>query len=69
MLSFLPQFAGSESRRVASRFKIGGPKMTKAKRGLDGRHRDRSGRIEKKHGNARIGALRKEVRAAGSICF
>jgi hypothetical protein len=43
--------------------------MARAKGGLDGRHRDRSGRIEKKHDNARIGALRKEVRAADSICF
>lgn len=34
--------------------------MAKAKRNLDGRHRDKSGRIEKKHGNTRIGALRKE---------
>jgi hypothetical protein len=34
--------------------------MAKAKRGLDGRHHDKSGRIEKKHGNTRIAALRKE---------
>jgi len=34
--------------------------MAKARRGLDGRHRDKSGRIEKKHGNTRIGSLRKE---------
>ena len=30
-----------------------------AKKGLDGRHRDKTGRIDKKHGNTRIGALRK----------
>ena len=27
--------------------------------GLDGRHRDTTGRIDKKHGNTRIGSLRK----------
>jgi hypothetical protein len=30
-----------------------------AKKGLDGRHRDVTGRIDKKHGNTRIGSLRK----------
>jgi hypothetical protein len=30
-----------------------------AKKGLDGRHRDKTGRIDKKHGNTHIGALRK----------
>jgi hypothetical protein len=34
--------------------------MAKSRRGLDGRHRDKSGRIDKKHGNTRIGSLRKE---------
>jgi hypothetical protein len=34
--------------------------MAKGRRGLDRRHRDKSGRIDKKHGNTRIGALRKE---------
>jgi hypothetical protein len=34
--------------------------MAKAKRGLDGRHRDKSGRIEKKHGKTKVAALRKE---------
>jgi hypothetical protein len=29
-------------------------------RGLDGRHRDRTGKIEKKHGNTRLASLRKE---------
>jgi hypothetical protein len=28
-------------------------------KGLDGRHRDKSGHIEKKHRNTRIGSLRK----------
>jgi hypothetical protein len=30
-----------------------------ARKGLDGRHRDTTGRIDKKHGNARVGSLRK----------
>ena len=30
-----------------------------AKKGLDGRHRDTTGRIDKKHGNTRVGSLRK----------
>ena len=30
-----------------------------AGKGLDGRHRDTTGRIDKKHGNTRIGSLRK----------
>ena len=34
--------------------------MAKGRRGLDRRHRDRSGKIEKKHGNTRIGSLRRE---------
>jgi hypothetical protein len=34
--------------------------MAKRRRGLDGRHRDKSGRIDKKHGNTRVTALRKE---------
>ena len=34
--------------------------MAKRHRGLDGRHRDKSGKIDKKHGNTRIGSLRKE---------
>jgi hypothetical protein len=34
--------------------------MAKARVGLDKRHRDKSGRIEKKHGNTRVAALRKE---------
>ena len=31
----------------------------KTKKGLDGRHRDTTGRIDKKHGNTRVKALRK----------
>jgi len=38
--------------------------MAKARRGLDPRHRDRSGKIEKKHGNTRVAALRKEYGAS-----
>lgn len=34
--------------------------MAKGRRGLDGRHRDKGGKIEKKHGNTRVGSLRKE---------
>jgi hypothetical protein len=34
--------------------------MAKSRRGLDHRHRDKSGRIDKKHGNTRVGSLRKE---------
>jgi hypothetical protein len=32
-----------------------------AKKGLDNRHRDTTGRIDKKHGNTRIKALRKPM--------
>jgi hypothetical protein len=35
-------------------------RMAKGKRGLDGRHRDKNGRIDRKHGNTRVAALRKE---------
>ncbi len=34
--------------------------MAKSKKGLDNRHRDKSGRIERKHGNTKVAALRKE---------
>jgi hypothetical protein len=34
--------------------------LARGRRGLDGRHRDKGGRIEKKHGNTRVGSLRKE---------
>jgi hypothetical protein len=34
-------------------------KVTAKARGLDGRHRDVTGRIDRKHGNTRIGSLRK----------
>ncbi len=30
-----------------------------SKKGLDGRHRDTTGRIDKKHGNTRVASLRK----------
>ncbi|KWV47786.1 hypothetical protein AS156_19300 [Bradyrhizobium macuxiense] len=32
----------------------------KARKGLDGRHRDKTGRIERKHGNTTVAALRKQ---------
>jgi hypothetical protein len=34
--------------------------MAKGKRGLDKRHRDKIGRIDRKHGNTKVAALRKE---------
>ena len=34
--------------------------IAKSKRGLDGHHRDKSGRIDRKHGNTKIGTLRRE---------
>ena len=34
--------------------------MAKSKKGLDNRHRDKTGRIERKHGNTKVAALRKE---------
>jgi len=34
-------------------------KANKKTKGLDGRHRDTTGRIDNKHGNTRVGALRK----------
>jgi hypothetical protein len=36
-------------------------KAKKTKKGLDGRHRDTTGRIDKKHGNTRVKALRKTL--------
>jgi hypothetical protein len=38
--------------------------MPKTRRGLDGRHRDKSGKIDRKHGNTKIGSLRKEYGAS-----
>ena len=38
--------------------------MAHAHRGLDGRHRDKSGKIDKKHGNTRVASLRKEYGAS-----
>ncbi|MGO9517280.1 MAG: hypothetical protein ACLPTZ_25470 [Beijerinckiaceae bacterium] len=34
--------------------------MANSKRGLDKRHRDKSGRIERKHGNTKVAVLREE---------
>jgi hypothetical protein len=34
--------------------------MAKARKGLDGRHRDKTGRIERKHGNTKVAVLRKK---------
>ena len=34
--------------------------MAKSKKSLDGRHRDKTGRIDRKHGNTKVAALRKE---------
>jgi hypothetical protein len=33
--------------------------MAKKGKALDGRHRDATGRIDRKHGNTRVGSLRK----------
>ena len=33
-------------------------KAKASKAGLDGRHRDKTGRIDKKHGNTKVGTLR-----------
>jgi hypothetical protein len=38
--------------------------MAKGKRGLDRRHRDKSGQIDRKHGNTKVAALRKEYGAS-----
>jgi hypothetical protein len=35
-------------------------KMAKGRRGLDKRRRDKTGRIDRKHGNTKVAALRKE---------
>jgi hypothetical protein len=37
--------------------------MARSRLGLDGRHRDKSGRIDRKHGNAEVGSLRKKYGA------
>jgi hypothetical protein len=34
--------------------------MAKKRRGLDKRHRDKGGKIDRKHGNTRVKSLRKE---------
>jgi hypothetical protein len=34
--------------------------MAKGRRGLDKRRRDKTGRIDRKHGNTKVAALRKE---------
>jgi hypothetical protein len=34
-------------------------RKTSARKALDGRHRDKTGRIDKKHGNTLVGTLRK----------
>ena len=34
-------------------------KKTSARKALDGRHRDKTGRIDRKHGNTLVGSLRK----------
>ena len=45
---------------MAKKGKVNAKGKAKAKaKGLDGRHRDTTGRIDRKHGNTRIGSLRK----------
>jgi hypothetical protein len=56
----LPAAAHYTPRRDRARLarrKCGEGQM--AKKGLDGRHRDTTGRIDRKHGNTRISSLRK----------
>jgi hypothetical protein len=56
----LPAVAHYTPRRDRARLarrKSGKGQM--AKKSLDGRHRDTTGRIDKKHGNTRVGSLRK----------
>jgi hypothetical protein len=54
----------SENWRFISAVKKGGRSMARrSKKGLDRRHRDKSGRIERKHGNTKVAVLRKEYGA------
>ena len=45
---------------TARRLSNGETTMANSRKGLDQRHRDKSGRIERKHGNTKVAALRKE---------
>ena len=45
-------------------YEEGEQSMANTRRGLDGRRRDKGGKIEKKHGNTRVGSLRKEYGAS-----
>jgi hypothetical protein len=47
-------------RLEASAARARGNCMAKGRTGLDHRHRDKSGRIERKHGDTKVAALRKE---------
>ena len=49
---------------TACRFADGETTMAKSRKGLDHRHRDKSGRIDRKHGNTKVAALRKEYGAS-----
>jgi hypothetical protein len=49
---------------AARRLSDGETTMAKSRKGLDQRHRDKSGRIERKHGNTKVAALRKEYGAS-----
>lgn len=35
--------------------------MAKSRKGLDGRHHDKSGRIDRKHGNTKVTAVRRNT--------
>jgi hypothetical protein len=45
---------------TARRLSDGEATMANSRKGLDQRHRDKSGRIDRKHGNTKVAALRKE---------
>jgi hypothetical protein len=42
------------------KFSLEGCMAKKSRRGLDGRHRDKNGRMDRKHGNTKVTTLRKE---------
>jgi hypothetical protein len=47
------------AKKAKKALKKASAKKASAKKALDGRHRDKTGRIDKKHGNTLVGTLRK----------
>ncbi len=47
------------AKKAKKALKKASAKKALAKKALDGRHRDKTGRIDKKHGNTLVGTLRK----------